>query len=222
MASSRRPAGFVVLSSGWAGESLLVRLLSAGGHVRIGGHVLEDPVRAPAKRVRDAVRATGDDRCRGVLVQPHHLWLRNGVDPDAFVAALVDDGIVVLSLRRSDHVDRGLSRALCGPRAEVLPTSARLVDASDVAVFAKEDELAAEWFGSVVPEEELRLVFETDLATDGARAATAERLARRLALGSAPAPPPEPDVPTHEALWARVQDAGRLQQRLCERRGARG
>jgi hypothetical protein len=208
----------VVLISGWAGEQVLVRLLAASGSVRIRGQVLADPVREPAAHLRGALEAAATDgRAGGVLVQAHHLWLRNRLDPDAFVADLIDDGIVVLSLHRSSHVDRGLSRALCGPRWEVLPFGVQVVDAGAVAVFAKEDEYAAEWFPRVVPDAGLRLVFEDDLLTAGARARALGRLARSLDLdldAPGPARHPDPAVPAHDELWRRVADPDRLRADL--------
>jgi hypothetical protein len=206
--------GIVILVSGWSGESALVRLLAAGGRVRIVGQVLAEPVRQPARHLRSALSDSADGRVFGVLVQPHHIWLRNQLDADQFVSDLVADGIGVLSLHRASHEDRGLSRALCGPRAEVLPVGMQIVDPGEIAVFAKENEYAAEWFGSVVPESDMRLVFEQDLVDDDARRRCLERLAARFTL-PASAVPSEPDLPVHETLWSRVVDPAGVRREVA-------
>jgi hypothetical protein len=203
---------FVVLDTGWCGEGVLVRLLSAGRATRICGHPLARPVAHPVRRLLRAVTPR-DERAAGALVQPHHLWLINGLDPAAAVAELRDAGVRVLSLHRSNSVDRGVSRALCGPRSEVLPAGPHIIDPGHVAVFAKENDYAAPWFDEVVTEPELRLVFERDLLTAEARQATVERVTAAFGLASWEAPA-EHDVPSHDALWARVHDGDALLEGL--------
>jgi hypothetical protein len=210
----------VILDTGWSGEDVLVRLLSAVGTVRIRGHVLARTVKQPARHLRRAI-AERDGVVQGALVQPEHLWLANAVDPWHFVADLVSDGFVVISLHRSSAIDRGVSRALCGPAREVLPNDPRRLDAAAVSVFARQNELAAEWFPDVVPTADLRLEFERHLCTEGARSSTAATVA--TALGLAPwAPPPEREAPTSDALWRRVLDPVELRDQLTTIEAASG
>lgn len=210
----------MVLGAGWSGERVLVRLLSAVGSVRVGGQVLDHPVRDPAGHLRSAISPNSDGQVRGAVVLGHHLWLLNGLDSAAFVADLVADGIIVLALARSAAEDRGLSLALCGPRTEVVPSAPRHVDAGDVALYAQESEMAVEWFDTVCPDPAHRFVLEHDLATAAARQACVERLAALLGLDPWEAPP-DAEVPDHDALWRAVANANALAGDLAQIRSAR-
>lgn len=210
--------GLVVLSAGWAGDRVLVRLLSAAGGVRCAGDALADPVPDPAAHLRSVLRR-GDHRVGAAVVLPHHLWLRNSLDASPFVADLVADGVLVLTLSRRTSDDRGLSLALCGPVTEVLPSAPRQVDAGEVALYSQENDFAREWFAALDLPAEQHLVFEDDLADAGARDATLARVAPLLDLPPAPAPP-EAEVPDHAALWAKVANEGSLREGLAQLRQA--
>lgn len=207
-----RTRGLVVLSAGWSGDRVLVRLLAAEGAMRVVGYALDRPVPDPSGHLRRALDR-GDGRLTGVLVMPHHLWLTNGLDADGFVADLLMDGIAVVSLARSDSVDRGVSRCLCGPVSEVLPSEARKLDAGDTAIYAQESDFASQWFETVVPDPANRIVFEDDLATVPGRQALVARLADLLHLSPWQAPP-DRELPDHNALWEMVANADELRQHV--------
>jgi len=212
--------GLVVLSAGWAGDRVLVRLLSARGGVRFVGHALADPVPDPAAHLRAALRR-GDERVGAAVVLPHHLWLRNGLDASPFVADLVAEGTLVLTLSRRMSDDRGLSLALCGPTTEVLPSAPRQVDAGEVALYSQENDFAREWFAELGLRAEHHIVFEDDLAGAADRERTLARIAALLDLPSGPAPP-DAEVPDHATLWALAANEGSLRAGLAQLRQAVG
>jgi hypothetical protein len=195
----------VVLSAGWSGDRVLVRLLSATGGVRMMGHVLGRPVPDPGGHLRRAV-ASQDGRIRGAVVLPHHLWLVNELDAVKFVASLVADGIVVVTLARRSAEDRGLSLALCGPVTEVLPSAPRQIDAGDVALYAQQSDDAVTWFEQVRPNPADRFVFEDDLLSAESRQESVRRVAERLQLPPWDAPP-DAEIPDGGALWGLVANA---------------
>lgn len=201
----RGPLAFVVLTSGWSGERTLVRLLSAGGTVRCSGRVLGRGVGDPARHLRRVLRHRANgELAHGAVVQPDDLWLVSAVDPTEFILDLQADGIRLITLTRRHHEDRGLPRCLCGPGGETLPRGRQAVDVDRVAVFTEGSQLTLGWLDDVVPGAP-RVVFEDDLATGAARAATVRRLATLLGL-PAWSPPPEPEPPTAETLWRHVVD----------------
>ncbi len=213
------PSGLVVLSSGWSGDRVLVRLLSSGGAVRVVGQPLDRPVRDPAGLVRRVLAGRPGGPLRAAIILPHHLWLLNDLDATAFVAGLREEGHTVLCLARRHAEDRGLSLALCGPRSEVLPRARRHVDAADVALYAHENQLAVEWFGEVVPDPTLHLVFEDDLATPAARAASTRRLSEVLGLAGWDAAP-DREVPDNDSLWQAVAQPEQLRAALDQLQAA--
>jgi hypothetical protein len=201
-------AGLVILDSGWTGEDVLVRLLSAGGQIDVRGHALARTVARPARHLRRSLDDR-DGRVPAALVQPHHLWLVNSVDPWEFVADLQSDRFLVVSLHRASGVDRGISRALCGPEREVLPSEPRLLDPGAVAVYGRENDLAAGWFEEVVATASHRFELERDLITAEARAATVSTICSALGLEAWPAPP-EREIPGGEVLRALVANHEQL------------
>jgi hypothetical protein len=194
-------ARFVVLSAGWSGATTLAHVLGRSGMARLAGSCLGRPVADPAGHLRRQLDAGG--RWSGAVVEPDHLWLVNGVDPRRFIDDLLADGIHVLVLERRSTTDRGLSRALCGPGPEVLPTHPVAVDPGAVAVYARHAAQAGEWFDACVPSAP-RLEFETDVA--GTAEGAVDRFASLLDI-----PPwtvrPSPFTPTSERLWALTANA---------------
>lgn len=122
---ARRPAPLVVLTSGWCGERVLIRLLSANGTVRSSGSWLSVARRSPADRLRHLLSARTDDAVHLVLVRAADLFAINNLDPYEDVARLRDDGIAVMSLMRRSPEDTGLSQSLCGPDGEVIPAAGK-------------------------------------------------------------------------------------------------
>lgn len=212
-ATHRGPqGGLVVLSAGWSGERVLARLLAAERAVRVAGYALDRPVRDPAGRLRRVLEGP-DGRLTGAFVMPHHLWLTNDLDADTFADALLADGITLLSLARRRSTDRGVSRSLCGPVSEVLPTAPRALDAGDVVLYGQECGFALEWFERVCPEPLHRIVFEDDLADPAGRQELVARLSALLDVRPWDAPP-ERELPDHRALWAKVANADDLRRDL--------
>jgi hypothetical protein len=204
---ARRPRPLVILTTGWAGEHALVRLLSADGAVRSSGYWLETARRRPEADLRSFLRSRTDEAVHAVLVQPGHIWALNHLDPYEAVARLADDGIALVSLQRRSAVDSGLSRALCGPQGELLPATTKVVEPADVVIHGRNAQQAASWLDEVMPADRLRILFEDDLTSHDARAATVTRLAARLSLEPW-SPPPEAELPTAESLWRRVANPG--------------
>jgi hypothetical protein len=195
-----------VLDAGWCGEDVFVRLLSAGGTIRVIGHPLAGPVSDPRRHLEAALVPDDRGRVPVALIRPEHLWLRNRLEASSFIHGLLADGITVFSLERASILDRGVSRAVCGPNAEVLPATPVPVDPGHVMVFARECADAHAWFAEVVADASRRLVFEADLETSSAREATAARIGALLVQAPWPVPA-DRDVPTSTALWSRVTDA---------------
>ena len=205
-------AGLLVVTPGWSGERVLVRLLSATGAIRVVGRPLARATTQPVVVLRERLRSRGITRpC--ALVTPLDISLMAWADPIAVLTELAADGVVVLSLHRASAEDRGLSRAVCGPEVEVLPPGPMALDAAEVIAFRDEGAEAAGVIaaaGTVVAE---RLLFEDDLEVATGRQAAVERIARTLGLDPWPAPP-EHEIPARASLWARVSDPAALRAGL--------
>jgi len=146
-----------------------------------------------------------------VFVHPDDLWLANALDPDAFVRDLQSAGHQIWTLSRHSDVDRALSRALCGPRCEVLPPRPRQVEADEVAVFAKHNEYIRAWLDALPARR--RVVFETDLASDSGRADLVASVALELGLPRWSGPD-DAHVPTADRLWHLVRNSADLREQL--------
>lgn len=190
----------VILSGGWSGDAMLVRLLAASGHIRVLGRVLERPWRRPLRSLSRFLRPG-----HALLVHPTDLWFHNAVDQDDFDEVTRRAGAAVIALARHRLQDAALSQALCDSPAEVLPRSPRHVTPAEVVVRQRHAARALDW----VSRASVQLRFEDDLAGLDSRDATVRRLAGLLDLMPWRAPWEE-HPPTHENLWAAVVNGGEL------------